>query len=61
MEGFWRPKKLNTGPRRMKENTKERDKEREKPHKILISTNCPEKCGGRKAYRIQADPLEENI
>ena len=28
MEDFWRPKKFETGPRRMKENTKERDKKR---------------------------------
>lgn len=58
MEGFWRPKKLETGPRRMKENTKERDKKRQiKSLPTLIS----QRNVGEKSLQNTGNPVEENI
>ena len=58
MEDFWRPKKFETGPRRMKENTKEGDKKRriKSLPTPIIQRNVGEKC-----LQNTGNPVEENI
>lgn len=62
MEDFWRPKKFETGPRRIKENTKERDKKRRiKSLPTQIIQRNVEKKKKKKAYRIQTPSAREHL
>ena len=59
MEDFWRPKKFETGPRRMKENTKERDKKRR--IKSLPTLIIQRNVGKKKKPTEYRHPVQENI